>query len=238
MRKILLMSLTVLVLTSCSKSKEDAPGQVAPGTRIKTRTTGSGITNYSYDAQGRIALITYANGDKHEYQYLPGKAITKEYDGNGLLERETIHELNADGYTTRATHSDLPGYEYLYFYNPDKTIAKQIAKNNSVTTMIFDYFWNNGNHDSTRYSNGNGVWNYTQVNTHYLDKSNSLADIFFGEELWGKDSKNLDKTTFNRNSDGSTSPVYTYTYEFDASGRVIKKTGSGNNNVSVTLFSY
>ena len=239
MKKFFSILTVSLVFLACKKSSSD-PNPVNPGAvnaKIKTQTTSSGMRTFSYDAQGRVTLITKSDGSKIEYTYSPGVMTRKYLDPGGVLQSTETEELNADGFSTRTTYSNNPNTEDLYFYNPDKTLAKMIIKNGANTTN-FDYFWSNGNHDSTRLSNSSSVWQYTTITTFYTDKPNVLSDAAYGEQLWGKNSKNLSKSSFNRYPGGFETPESVNTYEFDEQGRVIKRTGTGNNNIYITLFTY
>ena len=238
MKKICLIFF-IGAFAACSKS-HDNPAPASPPaslTRIKKQTSGGDISTYSYDSQGKAVKVENSDGSKKEYEYATGKVTRKYFTTAGVYQDSNIEELNADGYTVRSTRSSQPAWESVYTYNADKTLAKQISKSNSVT--VLDYFWNNGNLDSIRFSSQNGTWNYTHVMTYYTDKPNGLSDDIFGEQYWGKNSKNLLKSNVNHFPDGSSSVKYDFTYEFDNQGRVTKETStSDNGNVYITLNTY
>ena len=238
MKKISLIIITG-VLVACSKNKDNSNSTPTPTalTRIKAQTSGALVRTYFYDVQGRAVKVDNNDGGKKEYEYPDGKVIRKYYNTNGDYQYSNIEELNAEGYTVRSTRNNQPTWEYLYTYNADKTLSKQIMKSNSI--IVKDFFWNNGNLDSIRFSTQNGSWNYTELKTYYTDKPNALGDIVFGEEYWGKNSKNLLKSSFNRFPDGSTSIKDVYTYEHDNQSRVTKQTiTSDNGNVYIALNTY
>jgi hypothetical protein len=226
-------------LVACGKSHDDSITTLPlPGlTRMKTQTSGATIYTYFYDSQGRAVKMENSNGSRKEYEYAAGKVTRKYYNTSGVYQYSIIEELNADGYTFHSTYSNQPTWEYLYTYNPDKTMTKQIVNANG--TIVKDYFWSNGNLDSVRLSSQNGTWNYTSVMTYYTDKANGLSDDVFGEQYWGKNSKNLLKSSVNHFPDGSSSIKNDYTYEFDGGGKVTKETiTSDNGNIYITLNTY
>ena len=239
MEKLFFIVLAAVIFTACKKTKDDATIPSLPPTiaKIKTYTAGANINTYTYDAQGRVLQISRNNGSKDEYEYTPGLVTRKIYNSAGIYQYSYLEELNIDGFTKRTTRSDLPGSEELYVYNTDKTMAKQIIMSNGNST-VFDYFWSNGNLDSTRIINGNGVLSYTQVSTFYTDKLNVLSDAAFGEQLWGKNSKNLQKSSMNRFPGGNTTTPGNFDYEYDAQGRVTKKISTSGNNIYITLYTY
>lgn len=243
MKKILFIMLPVISLFgACKKNSNDvttpAPDPGTSNARIKTRAGGSGVTTYSYNAQGRTVKEESLNGSKTEYEYPAGIVNEKYYDNGGVLQSAYINELNPDGTRFRVTQPGNPIYEELCFFNADKTLAKSITKVSANSTQVIDYFYSNGNCDSTRFSN-NGNWNLTVKYTYYTDKLNGLSYDNFGYGiLYGKDSKNLTKSEVYTYPDGSTNTPSNYSYEFDAQGRVSKETSTKGNNIGITIYTY
>jgi len=226
-------------LAACSKNHDNSvtTPPLTGLTRMKMQTSGATVYTYFYDSQARMVKMENSNGSRKEYEYAAGKVTRKYYNTSGVYQYSIIEELNTDGYTFHSTYSNQPTWEYLYTYNADKTMAKQVVDANGIT--VKDYFWSNGNLDSIRFSSQNGAWNYTEVNSYYTDKPNTLSDDIFGEQYWGKNSKNLLKSTVNHFPDGSSSIKDDFTYEFDGEGKVIKQTiTSDNGNIEITLNAY
>jgi len=236
--KTIYLILLIGVFVACNKSNDNLTQAQPPTslTRIVKQTSGADISTFSYDASGKALKKENSNGSRKEYEYAGGKVMRKYYNTSGVYQYTITEELNAEGFSIHNTRSDQP-WENVYEYNTDKTMAKQISKSSS--TIVNDYFWSNGNLDSVRSSSQNGVWQYTTIFTYYTDKPNLLSDDIYGEQYWGKNSKNLLKTEVNMFPNGSFSNMWTYTYEFDNQGRIIKQTTSGSNgNVEVTLNTY
>jgi hypothetical protein len=238
MKKYLFVIFIPVVFAACSKSKNDNIQPVPPAAaKVKTENTGVNTKTYTYDAQGRQVKSESFSGSRWEYEYSPGNVTYKWFNNAGEHKNTYVEELNEQGFSKRTINVNSPALEDQYIYNADNSLAKMITKSNNMITGIFDSFWSNGNLDSVRILNGNGVWNYTTVNTYYNDKKNVLGDDAFGLALWGKNSKNLIKTSVIKFSDGTASTLVSYTYEFDAQGRVTKRTETGN-NTWVTHFTY
>jgi YD repeat-containing protein len=224
------------IIISCSKNN-DAPTPPGGGNspaRLKTSMTDNGSTSYEYDSKGRITKSTTSTGEREEYVYGANTITTTEYAAdNSILSIATI-ELNADGLITKRTYDNAPANSYLYFYNADKTIAKRVITQNGNTSVI-DYFYTNGNFDSSRYK-FNGDWNSTIVPTYY-DKADGLSDEVYGLTYYGKSGKKLLKSESTRYDDGSTS-TWNYAYDFDGKGRVTKRTSTNDQTVNVSYYTY
>lgn len=238
MKKICLIFF-IGAFAACSKSHVNPTSTSLPTslTRIKKQTSGGNVYTYWYNPQGKAVKVENSDGSRKEYEYAAGKVTRKYYNTAGVYQYSSIEELDVNGYTVRSTNSSQPAWETLFTYNADKTLAKIISQSNSIT--VKDYFWNNGNLDSIRFSSQNGTWNYTNVMTYYTDKPNGLSDDVFGEQYWGINSKNLLKSSVNHFPDGSSSIKNDYTYEFDSQSRVAKETITvDNGNIYITLNTY
>jgi YD repeat-containing protein len=242
MKKFLLTLLPAISLfLACKKNNNDItpspPGNGINTAKIKTEAYGAIITTHTYDAQGRVVKEERSNGSKTEYEYLPGIVNEKSYDNAGVLLNTYTNEINTDGLRTRTTRSNNPGYEELCLYNPDKTLAKTISKNGG-NNQALDFFYGNGNVDSIRFTT-NGAWGLTVIYTHYTDKPNMLAYENYGYNLlYGKDDKNMLKSVIYKYPDGTTNTPSNYSYEYDAQGRVIKRTSTRGNDIEISLYTY
>jgi YD repeat-containing protein len=238
MKKLLFLLLATAGFVACKKSSVDAPvTPVSNETKVKTSTSGTTISTFYYDSKGRQLKIENSNGSKEEYEYLPGIINRKSYSTSGVFVFAYKYELNADGLVYRSTISNNPSYEELRQYNADKTLAKYLFKANGLTNSA-DYFYSNGNCDSVRFIGNDGKWSSTNIHTFYTDKINVLTDAITGEDFNGKDDKNMLKSDIYRYPDGTTNDMATYTYAYDAQGRVIKSTRTQGNDISINLISY
>jgi len=228
-----------IIAGSCSKNNDTvSPG--GPGisggstARLKTSSDDYGTTTYEHDSKGRVVKETYPNGGHDEYIYTANTVTINEYGpGNNLVAVGT-YELNADGLTTKKSWSDTPNGFTEYLYNPDKTTSKKISTYNG-NTSVFDYFYTNGNLDSTRIKY-NGTWNSTIIPSYY-DKADGLGEDIFGVTFYGKTNKKLLKSEFTRTKDGD-EYTFNYTYDFDSNGRVIKRTSQNGQNINITYYTY
>ena len=240
MKKNFLIIATALttLLFSCKKSdtSPNPTGGVATDSKIKTWTGGSYTTTYSYDASGRSTGHINSDGSKVENEYLSGIVKSKLYTTGGVYIYTETHELGADGIATKITRSNAPSFSELRTYNSDKQIVK-ILTNINGTVQNIDFFYSNGNYDSSRFSN-NGNWSLTIKRTYYTDKLNSFSTDATGESFYGKESKNLLKTEQYTYPDGSKGNMTTYTYEFDAKGRATKETSTQGGNLDISYITY
>ncbi len=233
----ILTALSTLLLYSCSKDKTDAPAGNGNGSvsLIKSLTGNGGLVTYQYDASGRQILAAGPNY-KTVYEYSGNMVYRKSYNGNGGLTNTMSYELNADGLITKGTMTADPSYLETRIYNSEKNLLKQITFVNG-TTQAIDYYWSNGNLDSTRFSN-NGQYHFTAKRSYYLDKANSLSYVQYGVPFYGKLSKNILKTEQYFYSDGSTNTLDEQSYEFDNNGRVTKQTSKSGQNIEILYYTY
>ncbi|HEX2631136.1 MAG TPA: hypothetical protein VHM26_19110 [Chitinophagaceae bacterium] len=232
----LLLIAFVILAGSCSKNNDSpAPGNTGSNSaRVKTYVGSWSQQSYEYDSKGRIVKESWATGEHEDYVWNNDNTITRtEYASDNSVVSVGTFELNADGLITKKTYSNNDEV-VVYFYNPDKTIAKRTNTNNGNTGVI-DYFYTNGNFDSSRYSY-NGTWNSTYTATYY-DKTDVLSDENFGFVFYGKSNKKLiksEKTHYSNNVD----IMWNYTYEFDGQGRVTKRTSTQDQDVYIDLYTY
>lgn len=237
---LLLLVAATCLLISCSKNNNDSPGNPNPpagSIKIKTYSSDAGTSNYTYDSKGRLLLRVYANGAKSEFDYSnPNKIMQKYYFPNGTLEGTAEMDLNAAGLVVKKVYSDGGPNLYTIQYDADKNVIKEVNTSNGDETVT-DYFYTNGNLDSLRYKL-NGNHHYTAIFTHYTDKADVLNSDASGEGHDGYYGKYLLKKEETRFADGSPGGVWEYTYEFDANGRVSKRTAQRDQNIEISYYTY
>jgi hypothetical protein len=155
MKNLLFSLLAACTLASCSKNNDNVnpPNNDDPASstvRIKTNAGGSGVTDYTYEDKGRIITSKYNGGSNYEYSYQPGIVSIKRLTSGGALIQTDTYELNGDGYCAKIIPGSNPTQEELFFYNADKTLAKQTYMSGGIPHS-FDYFFSNGNLDSVRH---------------------------------------------------------------------------------------
>ena len=238
-KNLFILMASMSLFAACKKNANDVnqptPGPGATSAKVKTRSS-TGVTTYTYDANGRQLKSIQINGSGYEYEYLPGIINVKSLGAGGVYQYTDIYEMNTEGLCTRMTNSNNPAAEDLFLYNADKTLAKQIMHSNG-NTIVIDYFYSNGNCDSTRYIN-NGNWQNTRFYTFYTDKSNVLSYVNTGEDFFGKVNKNLQKSEVYKYPNGTSGTTANNSYEYDALGRVTKKTTTFGNNIDISLYTY
>jgi len=115
MRKILkqiLITLTVVVFTGCGTGDEgsssggngklikvnDLLPEAAKNVLLKTRTSGSSVSEYFYDDKNTVVRMTYTSNGSLKTEY----TIENEYNGDGLITKttRTAHNINPEYKTT------------------------------------------------------------------------------------------------------------------------------------------
>lgn len=225
------------LLVSCSKNKNDSPGNPSTGSiKMKTYTGDYGTQTYTYDSKGRLVLLTYADGAKSEYDYSnPDKIINHYYFSDGSLEGTGEYDLNPDGLIIKRVYSDGPPNVYTTEYDAKRNVIKEVATSGG-NTSVSDYFYTNGNLDSMRYK-WNGNYGHTIIYTYYTDKADVLNSDTYGRGYDGYYGKHLLKKEETRYSNGDVS-IWDYTYEFDGKGRVTKRTSQNGPSQSIGLYTY
>lgn len=214
----------ILFFVACSKEnsmpspgRDEVAGQVSQKgkppvqlTRIKTRTVGSSVQTYTYDAAGRS--LGYTGSASLTYEYPDATHVTETPQASGIIH----HELNNKGL---AVKSIVSYGQILNTYNPKKQMETQSIQDNSGALQTTTFSYVNGNVDKITSVNNFGSADNPQTFTYY-DKPNVLDNDVFGESFRGVGSKDLVKT---RTIDVlGTIYVEYYTYEFDSQGRITK----------------
>jgi len=213
-----------ILFTACKKTETQAPVQPAtaeslmakgqPGssvTRIKTKTQGGLLKNYSYDAQWRAQEITGSVPIHFEY---PDATHVNELNWND----STYYILNSKGLVGTTTTKQ---YTKTSTYNSKNQLINESSVYNSGGIITIDYIYVGGNLDHTNYYQ-NGTLTYIFSYT-YFSKANVLDNDVFGQSFKGIGSKNMLKTMkVSVAADPSIFYINTYDYVYDALGRVIK----------------
>jgi YD repeat-containing protein len=235
-----LLIAVVGLLISCSKNNGTTPDEPTPppagSIKIKTFTGDNGTTTFTHDSQGRLATRLYPNGGKEEYDYsTPNKIIKKYYFPDGSLDGTGDLDLNAAGLVIKGVYSDGGPNLYTYEYDAEKNLVKMAIEANGNATIV-DYFYTNGNLDSSRYKL-NGNHHSTTHYTYYTDKADLLNNDVYGQGYEGYFGKYLLKKEQTHYADGD-QKAWDYSYEFDSKGRVSKRTIKNGQNQEVGLYTY
>ena len=218
---IILLGFTLLVGTACKKDKDSTPSVGTP-TKVclitKDSSSDGDFTNYFYNSSKQLtSTVAYGpldtSGILSTYTYLGNKVTITN---NRQLFQTVVCYLNANGLADSVNFYGLAVFVFKYnsAREPIETTMNRDL-NGTPIKEINTYQWSNGNMvKSLDHRTDIGETNYE----YYLDKIN-LSSKSEGAGQFYKTSKNLVKKATL--SDGS---FYNYTYEFDASGKVTKKT--------------
>jgi hypothetical protein len=223
---MILLGFTLLAGTACKKDKDSTPGVGTP-TKVclitKDASSDGSYTNYVYNASNKItSSLAFNSNDTTEilstYTYL-GNKVT--FTNNSQLSQTVVYYLNANGLADSAI-ATLAGLGEVNIINKYNSVGEPIE-----TLITGEIFGTSIEQITTnQYSNGNKVKETTNDGSDvsitnyefYLDKVNLSAKSEEAQEF-NKANKNLmKKATYD---DGS---FDSYTYEFDADGKVTKTT--------------
>lgn len=240
MKKVLFVSIIALSFMACGKKDVDAPTPAPAATNalVKKMTESLSVSNYEYDAQGRLSKIFRSSGIKTEYTYAANLITQTTYKANGDFDFAYKYELDAKGKAVKTTLSSNANYTVVHVYNSEGYLIKHIDNINGQSSGA-DYFYSNGNLDSIRYINGSNNWYMTRKKTYYTNQSNVLGDESnYGNFFGGKQNKNLLKSDLYISADGLSTNLTNYSYEFDAQGRVNKLTTTHDANLNIYYYEY
>ena len=236
MKKILLATVTLLVIASCSKDKTETPAPPpAPPTvekllvKEQDMAPGGSAKTYLYDAQKRIVkedgpVITY------NIEYLQGKILlTSIQKSNGAISSTREILLDASGRATQIVQKDkngvLIGTETAE-YNADGYMIRHKTVYADGDTYESLYTITNGNATKeVAYENG-----LMEDQTDYFYDEAIPSKVYFVmnsnwmiRNLWGKGYKNEMKGFKRYASNGQPQFDCTRVVTLDADGYVIKR---------------
>jgi hypothetical protein len=226
MKKISIITLCLSVLFfSCRKNNDDKVVSLA--NRVKTLTetgtniSGTQLTSYFYDNEGRQIKTIRHDGTVAEIFYKTGKVIFKQTNTQGQASQSTGY-LNEAGLLI---YSQSGTGAVNYSYNADGYLlhAVLISYNNNQANpfQISDNF----------YSSASGVLDSTVTTVsgskstrHYTQYTSHLNNAFerFGTTFNPPSQKYLFKELKSRGSNNVVSTT-TAAYEHDAKGRLVKE---------------
>jgi hypothetical protein len=230
---LLCLSVIALLPAACKKDHDSKPISEA---RIKTMAYDNIVITYFYDEKGRVKRAAANPGGYMQYVYTDTTVTIENYYPAGTLLEKEVYKLGANGLATGKTKNSI---EYEFSYNSDGqlTLAKMYNMSSSARWEVH-YSFTNGNRDSiTDILSGLAPQTHTYFDEYDAGKLNSLSNENFGMAYLGADSKYLLKKFRYKNVSGIIPS--TYTYEFDAHNRVIKKTHTtGNGGLTEPQVSY
>ncbi|WP_310556780.1 hypothetical protein [Flavobacterium sp.] len=249
---ILLLSLTIIATTSCSKSDDTVPvattGNLAKRivyfNVLSNGTIETETIDLSYNGN-KLNKITYADGGKEVYTYT-GNNITKTetFGTDGLLDetKTFTYVNNVLIYSLIAEVGSPSNYKTDYVLNTDGTITEtQSSIDNQTGTVTV-----NSSYEKT-YTNGNlvrsellGVPSFTIVESYEYDtKNNPLKNILGFDKIEFIGSNNQTKetavTTVTFNGGSTTTDIRTTQYVYNANGYPTEEKRYQNNVLDETV---
>jgi hypothetical protein len=233
MKNFTKISILIFFIASVMACKKDntvvTPVEVCKVSLLTNTDKANEITTeqYEYNSDGKVSKITYKDGRYAVIDYSSTAMVVSITDKNNK-KASYSYTLNAAGYVTKGPVSVYLNYgDAIYEYNSDGYLIKTSYQDLNGNTT---YSYTDGNLTSST------VTGITITYEYYTDKLNNLGSnggIFkaFGQNLYGKPSKNLVKK-FTYTSSGQ-SLIGNYTYAFDSKGNVVQeifKYSSGETN--------
>jgi hypothetical protein len=241
MNKLIIILSAVVFFASCKKN-DTAPQPEPIGDRIKSisittqNVSGSGTYSYTYgyDDKGRVTYsrITHT-GDSTSYTY-SGNTITERLFSGGVVVGTGTIELNSAGQVRQST--TVSGVQNAYSYNSDGYLSSGSFVFSSGTSTNTYYYSATKLLDSIvyMYNIAGVISKQTYIYDQYMTgnrKTNGVKN--FGETWWGKDAE-VPYQRRTRIVDGGTPEITTYSYEFDAKGRISKQVSLQPGPLTVT----
>lgn len=246
---LFLLALAMMVsFFSCKKDKDENPSPTPTVTIPKIKTITDSTTNeidtYYYNNSGKIIKVKYSDNSYDTVIYTNNKVHFKFFNELNQLAGELLLNLNANGLATNGwflnygskvnksvfskilvNPSSVKTNDTMYYtfqYNSNGYLTQQtITYNNINNTYTFNYD-SNGNLSSIS-SNSN-----TTTYEYFTDKINTIGDHNKGVTYFGKQSKNLIKSSTTNNT-------YTVYYSYEISNNKVVKERQFNNYFNNTL---
>ena len=229
---LLFMSLLVIMADSCRKDTPLSSGPLSVS-KVKTAitTSSSGVADtvtYTYDSLGRqltsridtlVTSYTYASGSVVMNYLLNGEAFATTYTTN----------------TLGLAISDSKGNVYTYDPNNYLLSMTYTGSGNADTST---YTISGGNvSGSVQYQTATAINNVITITYTYLSTLDSRS---YGLAFLGAPDKNLIQTeNITQVLNGSTyTTSYSYSYTFDASGRVAQQVQASGSATYTTVYTY
>lgn len=237
---ICLLSITMIMLTACSKEdfedSESIPDKTNPNGTVLKRTVA--ITNgdstiatgeYVYNGNKLSKIIT--SDDKYvAYFYTNDLIYSKEFYTNAILDNKELFEYNANNQLVnfKRVKANSVVYNAIYSYNPDGTISVTGYKNgltdlNSEINKRKIFVENGRVAKIETYVTINGSIHTTTIRYSFDTKNSPFQNILGFDKLTyydvtlGGSSNNI--TGLNStNSSNANSRVTTIQYSYNASG--------------------
>lgn len=222
MRTLILSIATLALLIACKKKNTEDPITVDPNdgaysNRVKSINNGS--HTFKYNADGTLKSYSYNTSDTAKITY----SATEIYCDEGIG-YQFYRPRDAAGYALPGTQDLNSGKTWSY------TADHKVAHLNGI-----DYYWSNGDIDSLIFQGTKTTFSYlSNLETRNYGAQFTPYLIHFPQYNLGV--THLKSNQVQYNLQGDTISYRTYSYQFDASGRVISETTTENITNPPTLF--
>lgn len=226
------MAVAIMVLQSCNKDASVAPGQTTGRVKTEVITSTSGTmvdsVRYVYDTLGRL-LSLKTDTVTTDYVYSSGLVTVTTYLQASIF--ITTYSTDVNG---RAV-SNSKGFTYRY-----DSAGYLIAKVHRTATALDStaYTVSSGNViASIQYQTDAATNNVITTTSIYLNITDSRQ---YGQPLTGNASTNLLSTqAITQVLNGNTYNInYTYSYNYDALGRVATQVQNNGSATYTTVYTY
>lgn len=240
MKSIVSIAVAILLLASCKKTDVVQVTEIVP--KIKTFKISNGTTvlnsvAYEYDNYGRVATLTYANGNSIKYGYSTNVVTTESFTSAGVSDGKTTFNLNADGLAIKYFNNAAPATVTHFIYNTAKQLLTEITENGVENTYQLYHTYNP---DGNRIADSivNGQISTTKKFTYYTDKISTVENPNYGFSMYGLPNKNCPKQTSLKVSTSNYKNTDYNMPEADAQGRITKQTYTSQGVTYTNLYTY
>lgn len=222
----LLLFTLFLLISSCSKKKDNEPKYDLANVAVKSVThSNKGTTDtYTYTSEGNIQQIQNTDGSKITYEY-NGASITETfYDAGGSIFKTNFLTTDSTGLAVSCEEHNANGNTVRYFtytYN---------SKNEKTNTIEYNATYIQNGKTDWEWSGGN-MWHYAVYDSALAYKTYDAYIWFYdpdetsfgnrntGQKFRGADSKYLVRKQYINSYLGG-SVVNSFEYSFDSQKRI------------------
>lgn len=246
MKKLIIAVTVILAMASCKKENSMPNPVPTPAVEKKLVRDAFGginetpsITNYTYDAQGKISSIVNDSWTfTFDFATRNSLVITARKTADNSFQGTDECTLNDKGYVVKIVSRNKAGAvvrQTDYMYNTDGNIINKKWSDAAGNDIEHVYTVTNGNMVSYQtFSHGNPGWKYQY--SYDNSKMNKAQAYYTGEwavkNLFGKGSVNLVKEIKALDATGNVTWHTEYNFETDAEGYPVKE---ASKNVSSGL---
>jgi len=240
MKCILSISVAILLIASCKKMDVVQVTEVIP--KVKTFTISNATTTlnsvvFEYDNNGRLATLTYANGNYIKCSYTKTLIAAESFNANGMLESKTNYILNEQGLVISYYNVADPFTDNLLTYNTAKQLESFVTVTNGEIKYQNFYTYNSDG-NCIKDSIVNGSISSTRKYDYYTGKISTVENPTYGISMYGLPNKNCIKQSSLK---VSTSSIINTDYsipETDAQGRITKSIYTHQGDTYTNSYTY